>query len=265
MKLKQLLLPILLSFTCMCIQAKTTYIPTYRSYIHIVNGDDTASVTNNLADLELAESSGLFNIRIEHEDVTQEKVKAIKRAKRTAGWMTFSAVMAGMSTAFSNNNLQYFVRSSNYKLTSDLAGIYSANANAEQVLDIYMWIDNKTSDEMMVNDMERGLVWYILPHESLRLKINNPEASRLRISTPKCDFVRYASVIVGSKVTKWELAYEDDDCWVVAIYSTVDGTVNSGWIEKYKCIWKADYKEEDIDFDEYKVFKKERKNAKQKP
>ena len=36
--------------------AKTTYIPTYESYIHIVNGCDTVAVTNNLMDLDLGET-----------------------------------------------------------------------------------------------------------------------------------------------------------------------------------------------------------------
>ena len=38
-------------------EAKTTYIPTYASYIHIVSGMDTVAVENNLMSLELAESN----------------------------------------------------------------------------------------------------------------------------------------------------------------------------------------------------------------
>lgn len=37
----------------------------------------------------------------------------------------------------------------------------------------------------MVCDMERGLTWWILPHQSMQLKLNNPEASQLRISDPQ--------------------------------------------------------------------------------
>ena len=169
--------------------------------------------------------------------------------------MTFSAVMSGVSTAYSNNSLQYFVRSSYYKLTTDFATIYTINAVAEQILDIYTWIDNNTSDELMVTDMERGLVWFILPHQSLRLKINNPEASRLRISNPKCDFVRYASIIAGSSVTKWGVSYEDDECWVVPIF--IDDEIRP---EKYRWIRKSDYIEEDMGIKEFADFKKKMKN-----
>ena len=105
----------------MMAEGKSTYIPKYKSYIHIVNGADTIVVSNSQEDLSLSEASGLFSIRIEHEIVTQEKVKAIKRAKRAAGWMEFSAVMSGMSTAFSNNSLQYMVRSTTTYLTAQLS------------------------------------------------------------------------------------------------------------------------------------------------
>ena len=36
-------------------QAKTTYIPTYKSYIHIVNNGDTVSVAGNLPELPLSD------------------------------------------------------------------------------------------------------------------------------------------------------------------------------------------------------------------
>ena len=94
------------------INSKTTYIPTYLSYLHIVTGVDTVAVTNNLDTLELKDPEGMFIMRIDQENVTSEKVKAIKRMKAAAGWATFGAVMGGVSTAFSRNTLQYMVRSS---------------------------------------------------------------------------------------------------------------------------------------------------------
>lgn len=85
--MKKYLLFLLFLTVGIMVEAKTTYIPKYQSYIHIVNGLDTTAVSNILENLELAEEGGMFTIRIEHEEVTKEKVKAIKRAKRAAGWM----------------------------------------------------------------------------------------------------------------------------------------------------------------------------------
>lgn len=110
---------------CVTADGKTTYIPKYRSYIHIVNSTDTIVATSNIKELSLKDKTGMFSILVEHEDVTKEKVKAIKRAKRAAGWATVSAVMSGVSTAFSNNSLQYMVRSTNTKFASQLAEIYN--------------------------------------------------------------------------------------------------------------------------------------------
>lgn len=242
----------------MMAEGKSTYIPKYKSYIHIVNGADTIVVSNSQEDLSLSEASGLFSIRIEHEIVTQEKVKAIKRAKRAAGWMEFSAVMSGMSTAFSNNSLQYMVRSTTTYLTAQLADIYAANAKAEEVLDLYVWIDNKSDGEIMVNDMDRGLIWCILPRQSLKLKLNNPEASRLRISDPKNDFVRYANVMAGSSITKWDVAWEDEDCWICCVYKE-ETYSHDEFLSHYIKISKADYSEEEMSVKEFNAFKKRQK------
>ena len=122
MKKLLLMLALLASFDYAI--SKTTYIPTYRSYIHILNGNDTLSVTNRLITLELSSNNRMFTVRIEHEDVTKEKVKAIKRAKNAAGWATVSAVLSGVSTALSDNNLEYMVRSANTEIAKDIASIY---------------------------------------------------------------------------------------------------------------------------------------------
>ena len=114
--------------------SKTTYIPTYRNYLHIVMGSDTLSTTSNLDTLELVDPNGMFILKIDQEDVTKEKVKSIKRWKRAAGWATFSVVMSGVSTAFSNNSLQYMVRSTNTQIAATIADIYSANAKEDKHL-----------------------------------------------------------------------------------------------------------------------------------
>ena len=238
------------------VEAKTTYIPNYKSYIHIVNGVDTTAVTNNLEVLELSDQSGLFNIRIEHESVTKEKVIAIKRAKRSAGWMEFSAVMSGVSTAFSNNSLQYMVRSTNTQVATQLADFYKTNANAEQILSIDMWVDNISGAEIMVNDMERGLTWYIQPNQSLHFKFKNPDASSLRISDVHNNNVKHVLAMAGSEVKKRTIDWEDDDFWVICI-SHPTGSYGQKEIDKYVLMSKTDFSKKDMTVEEYEAFKKE--------
>ncbi len=110
--MKKISLSSVFLFVCLtATQAKTTYIPTYRSYIHIVTDGDTASIAGNQTWTELRDGSKMFAVGIEHEEVTREKVKAIKRAKAATGWAAFATVMSGVSTALSDNSLQYHVRS----------------------------------------------------------------------------------------------------------------------------------------------------------
>ena len=258
MKTRVYLLALIAQMYCLTAVSKTTYIPTYRSYIHIVNGTDTISVDGNLSELEMAEDGGLFTIRIEHEEVTKEKVKSIKRAKAAAGWAGFAAVLSGVSTAFSNNSLQYYIRSRNERMTMDLATMYAENADNEQTLVIELWIDNPTDSELMVNDMERGLTWYILPKQSIYLKVNNPEAARLRISDVHNSFVRYVTAAAGSSLKKWDIGWEDDECWVVEVYKENSAHFPENQI-CYRRISKTDFSENDISIRDFSDFKKAKK------
>lgn len=260
MKYKILLIALPILMWSLAAIGKTTYIPTYRSYIHIVNGSDTVSVDGTLPELEMTEAGGLFTIRIEHEEVTKEKVKAIKRAKAAAGWMSISAVMSGASTSFSENTLQYYIRSSNTRLATDLAQMYIQDSRNEQKLGIDLLIENHTEAELVVNDMERGLTWYILPGQFVRFKANNPEAALLRISDIHNSFVRYVTGAAGSSVKKWEVSYEDDECWVVVVYE--EGAFRSPeTITGYRLISKEDFSERDMSAEEFTAFKAGKKKG----
>lgn len=236
-------------------QGKTTYIPTYRTYFHIVNGIDTLTITSNLDTLELAEPEGMFVLRVDHEDVTHKKVKAIKRAKLAAGLMEFSTVMSGISTAFSTNSLHYMVRSTNTKYASILADIYNENANDEQKLGITAYIDNTSGQELMICDLERGLTWWILPGHSMKLTLNNPDALQLRISDARNERVRYTTMLAGSKVTKRDIELETDDYWYFPVFKTAE-IHNSSNLLYYVRISKMDYSIEQLSDADFKAIKK---------
>lgn len=253
--MRRVFLFVFLFLSGLSVIAKTTYIPTYRTYIHIVNDSDTSSISNNMMDLRLNEDDGMFCLYVEHEDVTKQKVKAIKRAKRAAGWATVSAVMSGISTVFSQNSLQYFVRSTNTRIATQLAYIYNANANAEQTLQIDLWIANTSEEEIVINDIERGLIWYVRPSQNLHLQMNNPDVANLRISDVHQKKVRYAMIAAGSLVNKTEIEWEDDDCWITGIWGNI-GFSEMRVIEKYVRISKEDYSEQEMSIEEYKAYKK---------
>lgn len=203
----------LLTF-CFYIEAKSTYLARYQNYIHIIENGDTLATTNTLPVLEVNEPAGMFQIGIVHEELSDTQVKAIKRAKRSAGWATVTAVASSVSAAFSQNSLQYYMRSNTAFAAAELADIYGLQAKQEQQLNVIAWIDNMVDEEMMVCDMERGLVWYVLPKQTLELSIRNPNLMKLRISDIHHNRVRYATIAAGSVVEKKEIAKINGD-WIL--------------------------------------------------
>lgn len=239
--MKKFLLIILAAYAAsVATRAKTTYVPAYMSYIHIVANGDTTSITGTDKSLSLPSEDGTFKIYVEHEDLTGERIKAIKRAKRKAGWMAAAAIMQGVSAAFSDNSLQYIVRSNNARTAAELSAMYAGIARTEQTLGMEVWIENNSDEDVMVNDTDRGLTWFIQPHEALTLNTNNPDCTRLRISDLHHQHVRFATVAAGSSVDKAELKHEDNDCWIITAYHrNADGTLEP--LGGFERISKHDY------------------------
>ena len=71
-KLLLLVLSLLLSF--ITVSAKTTYIPSYWSYIKIFQYEgDSVAIQNKLGQAELASLDETFRITVVHEDLTMRK------------------------------------------------------------------------------------------------------------------------------------------------------------------------------------------------
>ena len=154
------------------------------------------------------------------------------------------------------------VRSAYTSSAIKLAAIFTTEARQEQSLDIIVWIDNITDVELMVCDMERGLTWWILPHQSMQLKLNNPEASQLRISDPQSHRVRYATVLAGNKVTKWEIELETDEYWYSPVYREINAPHDDNNLLHYIRISKLDYEEIKMSTKDFRTIKKDYKKKK---
>lgn len=252
---------ILITFViCLTVQAKTTYIPTYRSFIQIKQGlNDSVMAQSYLGKLDLAAQDGSFSITLVHEDVDKQKVKEIKRAKAAAGWMTFAAIMSGVSTGFNstfyNNALTTYIGMRNTENIAVLSGFMHDVANAEERLDIGLFIDNYSEEELMVVDLARGLTWYILPHASLQLSMENPSIERLRISDLHHNSVKYADIIGGNSVQKVTLEWEDDNCWIVLWFVENSDFPNGGY-QTYQYIDKTTFESRKMTYTEVREYEK---------
>ena len=255
--MKKIVITLILLIGCLTIKGKTTYIPTYYSYIHMKQGEDTVSINGNRISLEMTSYDKRFTVSVHHEDVTHEKVKAIKRAKAAAGWSIFNTVM---STIAPGKRGSIFSRIQDYRQAAMLTKMDVENANAEQVLEVEVWIDNNSDNELIVNDMIRGLAWYVQPHQSIQFEVSNPEVACLRISDISNSMIEFVTVGAGSSVTKEYISYEDDDCWVADIYPSNYSNDMHRVPIAYKWINKTTYETKRLSINEFHKFKKEVKH-----
>lgn len=200
------------------VTAKTTYLPIYRSLITLTEpSGNTLNEESHAMITTIMPENKHFRLSVVHEEMTELKVKSIKKAKRAAGWMAASAILSSVSAFTSGSAAGFDGRIANARISSMMAGMYAANAKAEQVLHVQIQFENLGNEEMMVADIERGLVWYIRPGTNFVMDLPNPDAAQLRIS-PALNIgkdIYYATVCGGSSIRKWAVEYEDDDCWVV--------------------------------------------------
>lgn len=251
--MKKCFLLFLLLILGLSAEGKTTYIPSYKSYITI----DSVEVSNILMSLESRASNGMFSITIIHEDVTKEKIKAIKRAKAAAGWASFSAAMSGIAAGVSKSRLDYIVNSANAKFSSETTEIYDIIATGEQTLGIEVWLDNTSNQEITVVDKDRGLIWYVLPHETLQIELTNPGLCNLRISDLHHNVVSYATVVAGSSVAKYDISLETESHWYM-LNQYLNRRAFSCYEKKnggYLQIDKATMKAKVISDEEFKIIK----------
>jgi hypothetical protein len=251
---KKAIISLILLIGCLAIKAKTTYIPTYYSYIQIKQGKDTVSINGNSASLEMLSFDKRFTVSVHHEDVTHEKVKAIKRAKAAAGWSMFSAIMSTITPGMRGS---LFSRVQDVRLTSMLTKMDTENAESEQVFEVEIWVENNSDKELIVNEMIRGLVWYVQPHQSIQFEVGNPELASLRVSDIDNNMIEFVTVGAGSSVRKEYISYEDDECWIADIYRKSINNDTPLVPVAYNWISKTTYEKKRISIQEFREFKKE--------
>lgn len=239
------------------VQAKKTYIPRYATFISITAPDEEPFTVSNInMENTVQSASGMFSLSVYHDDMTMEKLKTIRRNKAAAGWFGFSASLYFVSAILSDNIIDRFANTLNAEFAATLSAIHTANAEVASVLGIEVEIDNTSGGEIMVNDMERGLTWYILPSQSLTLRMSNPDVARLRISDGEGRHPHYATIGAGSEMKSMKVVYEDEDFVAVPIYG--DGDKRETAVS-YNIIDRRTWEQHNISPAEYKKFKKQRK------
>lgn len=232
------------------LQAKTTYIPTYFNRIILIENGQMDSLTNHQQLLQMDSKDNLISCFVAQQVVSPDLVKAIKQAKRTAGWMAVASGLSAGGTAFSEvqmfrgrakgGYIAGYVEGRDMERGFDAA---SAEARAEaedlKTLLVDLVVKNNSEKEMMITDMDRGLVWFVLPKQETVLPLAKAEECHFRISScsPLDENVKYINVSADSYLEKYNIALDTDLFWYVPISEKTktslgfDNSMEDGYIK----------------------------------
>lgn len=212
------------------IQAKTTYIPTYDNRLLLIENGEVDSLTNKAHSLVMSSKDGLITCTLAQQVVSQDLVRDIKRAKNAAGWAMVSAALSsaseGMAQSQMNTGYNKGWAMQNYvnareNTNASLAASAEAKAQAEDLktLLLDLVVRNNSQKEMLITDMDRGLVWFVLPNCEVRLPLLKDEECHFRISScnPMDENVKYINALGTSTLEKYTIGLETDMSWFVPI------------------------------------------------
>lgn len=227
---RAIVLSLLVFFFATHIQAKTTYIPTYDNRLLLIENGEMDSLTNKAHSLVMSSKDGLITCTLAQQVVSEELVRDIKRAKNAAGWAMVAAALSsaseGMAQSQMNSGYNKGWAMQNYvdareNTNASLAASADARAQAEDLktLLLDLVVRNNSQKEMLITDMDRGLVWFVLPNCEVRLPLLKDEECHFRISScnPMDENVKYINALGTSTLEKYNISLETDISWYVPI------------------------------------------------
>lgn len=213
-----------------CIQAKTTYIPTYKNRLLLIEDGEIDSLTNKAHALVMQSKDGLITCTLAQQVVSEKLVRSIKKAKSEEGWAMVALALSSASANMAQNSMNYgydkgaamanYVDARESANVSFAASTY-ARAEAEDLktLLLDLVVRNNSQKEMLITDMDRGLVWFILPNCEARLPLLKDEECHFRLSScnPMDENVKYINALGRNTLEKYIIGLETDISWYVPI------------------------------------------------
>lgn len=214
-------------------------------------------------ELTTISTDGRYSITVLHDSVTAERVKAIKNTKAAAGWATALSVVSGVSAML--NPMHTSWDAVNYMSDMDLmasstmlhVAASSAAANLQRV-SITIRIENMSDKEMVINDMKRGLTWYVPAKNYIQLSIGNPEINKFRIAYADYEIKAkdYITIQSANFLEKQIISYDDDDIWIIPAFRNTFANVI---LDHYVLINKITFERKKLSKDQFETFQKEMK------
>lgn len=204
--------------------AKIGRIPTYRSFVYWIQGVDTLYTEDNTILHESVSPDGTVVVRVRHED--RQQGVSFKSMERMAPWHSVLARRGGlraivnqgkantdammpmkMETGFTDNALS-------------VAALAQMTDRLEMNFACEYMIENTGTQEIVINDLNRGLVWYLPAESYLLLNMGTlPQACLLRIANnnPLQPAVKYVTIGSASFEMKLSIVHEDENSWIYVL------------------------------------------------
>ena len=202
--------------------------------------------------VSLREYEGVFYFTISETENVHYEDMDLNGNTRQSQWGGIQ--LSQMTICGANNTRDY---STPYRRIKGEFDTGRDKAEVASVLGIAVEIDNTGQGELMVNDMERGLTWYIRQHHSLTLTMGNPDVAVLRISDSQGCQAHYVTIGAGSEMKPMNVAYEDEDFVAMPIYGDGDKRET---VVSYTIIDRRTWEQRSMSPDEYYEFKRNRKH-----
>lgn len=223
LEMKRLLLLPLLLFA-ISVSARREKIPTYLSFVYWIQGTDTIYGENNTLLHESVSPDGTVTIRVRHEDWNNTVTS--KSIARMAPWHAVVSQRQGIRAIIHQGR-------ANTDAMMPMKQVPGTMPNALNIKNLarytdqfdmpfateYM-IENNGDQDIVINDLNRGLVWYVPPRSYLLLNMGKlPQACLLRISNtdPMHPALKYVTIGSACVSVKYTLAHEDEDCWIYVL------------------------------------------------
>lgn len=201
--------------------ARQEKIPTYLSFVYWVQGTDTIYEENNTLLQESVSPDGTVVVRVRHED--WKNTVTDKSIARMAPWHAIISRCRGIRAIVHQGKSNTDAMMPMKRVPGLMPNALNIN-NLSRVSEHYempysceYMIENNGNQEIVVNDLNRGLVWYVPAHSYLLLNMRKlPQACLLRIANtdPLQPALKYVTIGNASLTMKFTVAYEDEDCWI---------------------------------------------------
>lgn len=218
------------------VHGKTSVVPTYRSFVYWIQGKDTLYCENNTLLLESVSPDSSIVVRVRHED-WQNTVNDRKMA-RLAPWHAAMSRCRGIRAIVhqgkANTDAMMPMEKSLVATPNacSVEGMTRMTEHVEMNLACEYMIENTGDKDVVINDLNRGLVWHVPARTYLLLNMGClPQACLLRIANMDSERpeAKYVTIGGGSFSMKLSVAYEDDYCWIFLLDEEV--RVNAGGLD----------------------------------